>query len=328
MARLDADGTPRALIAAARSGADDARELDALRVQGQPRDQRRLDVAALLAVVALELRERERLVPAVHRIDDEREADLAQVHADLVRAPRERLAPHERVAAEALLDRHARLRRLPAFLVDAHAAALALVRPDGQVDDLRLAVGQWILAFDQREVRLVHRARVERRAQLALGDDRLGHEHDTGRVLVEAMQQTRAELEALRRHERIGRVDIRALERQREQRSRQRRVAARPALGLRGQISRLVDGEHVLVLVQHRDLEGRRDRRLRCLLVLLEVDQDHLVPAQPMPRHRALSVEQDLALAHLPAQEALREQRERQAQELVELHAAALGRDR
>jgi hypothetical protein len=83
----------------------------------------------------------------------------------------------------------------------------------------------------------------------------------------------------------------------------------------------------VLVLVQDVDLDAR-DLEVGVLVLLVEVEDQDLVLAQLVTRDRRAAVDGHLAVADLTAQEPLGKQGKREAQELVELHAGAFGRDR
>src|SRR5690349_12300759 len=69
---------------------------------------------------------------AVHRVADERRANVRHVHADLMRAARLELDLAMRVRAKALEHAIARA-RLAAALDDPHARALARMAADGSV---------------------------------------------------------------------------------------------------------------------------------------------------------------------------------------------------
>src|SRR5450756_1472240 len=132
-----------------------------------------------------------------------------------------------------------------------HPGPLPRIAPDRRLDP---AGGRLYAALDQREVRLLYAARLELRHEAGLGRVRLGNHDQPGRVAVQAMHDP-GPLDA--RDAAVFRV------------ARQERIDHRPAPvpGRRvdDEPGRLVDHQHVRVLVQDlkRDRLGLDVGRLR-----------------------------------------------------------------
>ena len=142
-----------------------------------------------------------RSVRDVHEIAHERVARVLHVDADLVRAPREQLAVHERVAvvARAVLEALEHAERGDGFarrggVAHGHARAVVRAARDGGVDHARVVRDD---AVHEREVAPVHRAVADVGHEGVAGRVVLRGQHEARRVAVEAVHDAEAVVLAL-----------------------------------------------------------------------------------------------------------------------------------
>ena len=195
---------------------------------------------------------------AIHPVPEQREAEVCQVHANLVRTPGLEPHAHQGVVAEATLD--AIVRDGPAaVLAHGHARALHAVAPDRLID--RAAGGQGPDAH--REVLAPDRARAERCDERGVGLHRARHHHQARRVLVEPVHEPGARHLCKPRIERQERV--------------LQGVASVARSRMHHQACGLVDDDERAILEQHLERQPLRahPRIARQLRV-----HTHLLPAE------------------------------------------------
>ncbi len=110
------------------------------------------------------------------------------MHANLVGAPGFEPALDERAFREAFDGKVMRARRLAALPDDRHLRALHGMATERGI---HRAAGR-DLAMHQREVVALHRARLQLAHQVGLRGERLRHDHESGRFLVEPMHDAGA----------------------------------------------------------------------------------------------------------------------------------------
>ena len=225
---------------------------------------------------------------AVQRVADDRMADRAQVHADLMRAAgvnrdlRQRQHAAEVLGADDARDRRAAAAR--ARRLRRHLLPVRRIAADRRVD---AASGQH-LAPDEREVFLLDLAVGELARQLLVRRVVLGDDHQPRRAAVEPMHDARALLAA----DAAQIVDV--MQQRVDQRAA--RVAGRR---MHDHPGRLVDDDEVRVLVEDRQRQRlglrRRVDRLR------DVDRDLLPGLDRLVRlRRARPATQHVAVLDQP----------------------------
>ena len=125
---------------------------------------------------------------AVDRVAGDRVADRLEVDPDLVGPPGDQVELEQGPAGEALADAVAGHRR-PAVRDDGHPGPLLRIAADRRLDPADV---RGDAALDERQVGLLHPARLELGHQAGLGGVVLGDHQQAARVAVEAMDDPRA----------------------------------------------------------------------------------------------------------------------------------------
>ena len=229
---------------------------------------------------------------AVERIADDRMADGAQVHANLVRAPgvnrdgRERQQPAEVLRGDDARDRFAAAAhavRIARRLRGRHLLAVHGVASDGRVD----AAPRHHLAPHQCDVLLFNLAILKLPGQRVVRGVVLGDDDQAGRPAIEAVHDARTFLAA----------DAAQVVEVMEQRVDERaaRVSGRR---MHDHAGRLVDDGEIPILIH--DGERQRFRLRRRIGRLGDVDGDRLRRLDALIRFRGPSVHEDVPVCNQP----------------------------
>ena len=210
--------------------------------------------------------------------------DGREVHAYLVRAPRDRMRLHERAPAERAVeafDDPIVCKSSASSLDDGHLLALLRVPADGRV---YLPLGVPYRPCRQRDVRLVDAALLHLAREAPVGRVRLRDDDEAGRVLVQPVHDAGA----------LHAADARQVRHERQQRVHERAVRV-PRRGVHREPRGLVHHDELIVLVDdadgdvlRREVERRRRRH---------DDHDHVAAAHGSRRLHGAPVDGDAALA-------------------------------
>ena len=256
-----------------------------------------------------QLRHREPIAVAVHLVGEHRATDVRQVDANLVRSPRSRLHPHQRVPAEPLQHFVIAQGVLRIGIVgiggDRHLLAVVGVVLDAGFDVIRVAVQ---FAHRERDVLLEHLASFELIRALAVGLVVLGHENHAAGVFVQSVYDAGpvsavlpaeffVEEELQRIHERAGPIPLR---------------------GVYDHVGRLVDDREELVLKENIERDVFGDGQV--VVVGRHLDVKSIVVADLVARLARPIIHEDAAGFDGPLQLGAAEIREVHVKVLVEPH--------
>ncbi len=243
---------------------------------------------------------------AVGLVADQRVADMSHVHADLVGTAGFQLHPHMGVRAEALEHTVVADRRLAA-VGDCHALAHAAVAADGRVD---LATGSHHTNHDAF-INAADRALLQLVDQVGLRLQGLGHHHQAGGVLVQAVHDAGA------RHV----DDVGHMVQQRVQQG----AAGMPGSRVHNQAGRLVDHQDLVVFIDdvQRDVLGLP----LALGLLLGLQGQHGATMDGVTRAQDRAIDRQAAFFDPGSQPRARILVEQLGGDLVEALTAQFGRD-
>jgi hypothetical protein len=227
------------------------------------------------------------LAAPVTEVPGDRQAQVRQVRADLVRPAGQRVERQQGVPA-AGAEHLVFSRRSPTTGHHGHALPVARVAPDRRLDT---SADRWRLPAHEGQVFLLDAAVAELAHQAGLCRIGLGHHQQPARLFVEPMDDPRS-TDTGDRAERLASV-----ERAPKQGIHQR-PAAVPGRRVHDQPGRLVDDQHRLVVI--RDLERDRLGRQRRVRRRAELDAHLLASLEPVARAAPRAVDQGAPIAEEP----------------------------
>ena len=227
-----------------------------------------------------ELAAQSRVRRAVHRVADDRQADRAEVDADLVRPARLEVDPEQRMLAEQLQQLEVRHRVARAVRVQGLAGRVAAVAPERRLD---AAFPRAWAAADERRVGPLEAVGLDELLQALVRLVRPRDDEQAGGVAVEPMHDSRPLLVAARCSAGENAVD----------------EGPAPVAGRRvdDDAGGLVHDEQVLVLVRDPEVDLFR-RQLGLRLGPLELDG--LPALEPAALRRLFPVDHDAASVQEP----------------------------
>ena len=262
---------------------------------------------------ALRVHPKLRLPVSVDRVPEDRMAPPCQMHADLVCAARFESAFQQRIARKAL--QHAPVRHgLAAVLFrDAHLFPVRRVAPDGRVDRAAVLTD---IAADDAGIRPRQRVILELRSQRPVRMIVFCRDQQAGRVLVNAVDDARAQFAAD-----AGKA-VAAVVHQRVH----ERPAPMASRWMDDKPLRLVDHDHVRILIY--DVQRDVFRLERDLLHLWQRKLQRITLGEPVALARGPAVQKDAAALKQLLRRASRKLRRQPRQRRVDALTGAVSRQK